>query len=167
MLRLSAEKGAKCPCGKRAKFTAMSLDGKRPLMPCCPGCGLIALEYKTRLDRDRDAADQGIPDELARWYATDSGVSSCTILAELVPEMRRLALHRLGEHGADVPHDPDDFGRCYRLLKILGEDSGALILVSLAHPKWSGLVDAWDELTRLYENEEFQRLYERMKELGA
>jgi hypothetical protein len=52
------------------------------------------------------------------------------------------------------PVDPDDFGRCYRLLVRFPQWRQRLSEVGRAHPKvWPQLVEAWDELTRLYEEE--------------
>lgn len=65
--------------------------------------------------------------------------------------------------------DPADFGRCYRLLKIMPSWRPRLPEVAALFPKWTGLVSAWDELTALYEEELPRRrcpkLYVRMQEL--
>lgn len=50
-----------------------------------------------------------------------------------------------------VPHDADDFGRCYRLLKIVPEWRATLPLVSRQYPEWTAIVREWDRLTALYE----------------
>lgn len=163
MMGLSAKKGEKCPCGKRATATLMSVDGQRALMPCCMKCGLICMEYDQRRKADSEAA--GLTPELRRWFATDSGLSSKTIASVLVPELRRC----LPEGDFRTPADPSDFGRCYRLLKIIPKGRERLGEVAAKFPEWSGLVKNWGELTDLYEEElpsgEAPKLYARIKQL--
>ena len=72
----------------------------------------------------------------------DTGTSSKTIWSVMMmatPE------------SADVPYDPDDFGRCYRLLKLMPEWREHLSLVAKTCPTWTGLVREWDTLTAMYE----------------
>lgn len=54
---------------------------------------------------------------------------------------------------ASPPSDPSDFGRCYRLLKLIPEWRPMLGAVAGKYPEWTALVAAWDELTALYEDE--------------
>jgi hypothetical protein len=72
-------------------------------------------------------------------------------------------------HEYDVPHDPADFGRCYRLLKVMPSWRARLPEVAARFPEWRGFVDAWDELTALYEEAlpagPAPKLYARMQEL--
>lgn len=161
MLRLSANKGEKCPCGKRATATVMSEDGQRALMPCCMKCGLICMELDRR--RKDDEAGHVLTPELRRWFATDSGLSSKTIASVLVSELRGCAPE------CNVPHDPDDFGRCYRLLKLIPNGVQRLGEVAKRFPEWTGLVQNWAELTELYEEElptgEAPKLYRRIQQL--
>lgn len=68
-----------------------------------------------------------------------------------------------------TPRDPSDFGRCYRMLKLFPQWRSRLDEVAERFPRWTALVREWDELTRLYEEEEpsgrCPKLYRRMKEL--
>jgi len=97
------------------------------------------------------------------WLAgRDTGISSCTIYS---------VMQHTGMDRYDVPQDPADFGRCYRLLKLFPEWLPRLPEMLPRFPEWRGLVDNWAELTALYE-EEIQnksgmapKLYARMKEL--
>lgn len=72
-------------------------------------------------------------------------------------------------HGA--PSDPADFGRCYRLLKVMPSWRPRLSEVAGAFPnsEWPALVKHWDELTTLYERDlptgTCKELYNRMREL--
>jgi hypothetical protein len=84
---------------------------------------------------------------LGSW---DTGISSRTIYHVL------RGTPWSGPFRPDVPHDPADFGRCYRLLKV-------------APPEWRANLARWDDLTRLYEEEEptgkAPKLYALMREL--
>ena len=51
----------------------------------------------------------------------------------------------------DVPHDPSDFGRCYRLLQLAPEWTARLEEVAQAYPAWEPFVREWDKLTAMYE----------------
>ncbi len=105
---------------------------------------------------------------LVRWLTgRDTGVSSKTIAAVLAgavdPHARAFTY--------DVPADPDDFGRCYRLLLLMPEWRARLPEVAERFPAWTPLVDAWDELTAMYERAvasgtgRADEMYQRMREL--
>jgi len=53
--------------------------------------------------------------------------------------------------GADTPRDCDDFGRCFRLLLHFPTWRARLCEVAARHPNWAPLVDAWNEISALYE----------------
>lgn len=67
------------------------------------------------------------------------------------------------------PHDPDDLYRCYRLLKAIPEWNEHLQLMKPVSPAWSALVDHWDELMKLLNEqiltEKDNGLYDLMKKL--
>lgn len=95
----------------------------------------------------------------------DTGISSKTICAVMTgSEMG-------GSFDPDVPHDPSDFGRCYRLLQNFPEWKARLPEVAIAYPMWGPMVAAWDELTSMYEEEKQNKsgkapkMYERMRSL--
>ena len=124
----------------------------------CPSCGadsksLIQGE-KPKPTSDGDAR---------AWVGNgDTGTSSLTIWSVLTGYP--------SPHGRyDVPHDPDDFGRCYRLLQVMPLWRSRLVEVVEKCHDWTPFVDAWDELTALYEEELPNRiapkLYARMQEL--
>ncbi len=102
------------------------------------------------------------PEWLASW---DTGASSKTIY--------NFMMH--GGNGTRpryevaVPHDPADFGRCYRLLKAFPTWRARLDELAVALEAWRPLVDAWPELERLFEEESpsgtCPKLFERIKEL--
>ncbi len=97
----------------------------------------------------------------------DTGISSLTIFEVMTGINLRpgILIH------PDLPYDPSDFGRCYRLLNKFPEWRVRLPEVAKLYPTWSGLIDNWAELTTLYE-EELQnesgrapKLYARMQEI--
>lgn len=101
------------------------------------------------------------------WIAgADTGASSTAIWA-----------HMMGTKSEGAyPFDPDDFGRCYRLLLRVPEWRNRISEMSKYSKVWTRLAAAWDELTTLYELEvgtgadryfgkRAPRLYARMIEL--
>lgn len=49
------------------------------------------------------------------------------------------------------PYDPDDFKRCYKLLQTVPEWKPQLEKLKPLSKEWSNLVDNWDKLTEMYE----------------
>lgn len=79
------------------------------------------------------------------WVHGERGVSSETIFDWLVwGEVRRFAHH---------PLDPDDFRRCELLLRAVPELRGRLSEMATVSPEWAGLVERWDEIAALIEEE--------------
>ncbi len=70
---------------------------------------------------------------------------------------------------ADVPHDPDDFGRCYRLLQLFPEWKKRLFQVAERYPVWAPMTKEWTALESLYEealrSNSGTVLYERLQAL--
>lgn len=96
------------------------------------------------------------------WYRSwDTGVSSLTIFSVFMRYGRPTT--------PDIPRDPADFGRCYRLLALKPDWRAELQQVASRYPAWQPLVDCWNELSLLYEEEapggDALRLYARMREL--
>ena len=86
----------------------------------------------------------------------NTGASSETIWAAL-----------MGVRAArpSIPYDSDDFGRCWRLLGQMDGWKARLNEVADAYPMWGPIVSAWDELTALYEAEDFSGVRQRLHEL--
>jgi len=79
----------------------------------------------------------------------DTGTSSKTIWAVMMDAVTgNEPWHTFG-----VPGDPDDFGRCYRLLVLFPEWRARLNEVAEKFPEWIGLVREWDKLSLLYERD--------------
>lgn len=117
------------------------------------------------------AARAGDDRERAWLDGPDTGLSSMTIFSVLSKRWGRVAFEALRSAGW-LPADPDDFGRCLRLLEAIPEWRGRLAEVAVAYPEWGPLVRAWDEFEGLYRTElggghegQAPRLYARMREL--
>ncbi len=138
-----------------AAFLPIPLNVMAKLLKCqCPMCG----SKRVLLGEVPKPTEEG---QAHAWLDNgDTGISSKTIWG---------ALMKSSFDYEDVPHDPADFGRCYRLLKVMPEWRARLPEVAALHPEWKPFVDAWDELTTLYEaelpNGTAPKLYQRMQEL--
>ena len=104
-----------------------------------------------------------IPNNYLEWtLSRDVGVSSATIL-----EATAGMASPCGQYG--IPLDPSDFGRCYRLLELFPELRARLNRVVYFHPEWRPIIEAWDELTALWEEESAAgsapKLFARLREL--
>lgn len=98
------------------------------------------------------------------WKSKDTGLSSKTIWCVMM--QRRSALP---DGKAHIPHDPDDFGRCYRLMKRFPEWTANFHELT-DYPAWRPLVCHWDDLTKMYEaalTSGGSDLLARMKELNG
>lgn len=99
-----------------------------------------------------------------QWVmSSDTGTSSKTIWAV----MQMVEPDYFG-----TPADPDDFGRCYRLLQLIPEWRDHLRLVAYRYPAWAPLVREWDALTAMFEEgvrtawKPPYVMYERMRALN-
>lgn len=92
----------------------------------------------------------------------DTGMSSKTIYFVLHPNSTHV-------EWPSVPYDPDDFGRCYRLLQKFPEWAARLSEVAVRYPEWTPMVREWAKMTALYERDlptgMCKELYDLMTEL--
>lgn len=63
------------------------------------------------------------------------------------------------------PYDGDDFSRCYKLLQFVPEWRNELHKLKPLSKQWSNLVDNWDKLTEMYE-ENKRTNWQNTKEVG-
>ena len=96
------------------------------------------------------------------WIVSDdTGISSKTIWAALkIPNIKD------DNFRFDVPSDNSDFRRCYRLVKNCEITKENLQKVSEALNWYKPIIDNWDKLSELYENEKQNELYNLLKKLG-
>ena len=100
----------------------------------------------------------------------ETGSSSLTIWAVMMGAVDLDNNESQADH--DIPCDPDDFSRCYELLKLIPEWRERLPEVAEVFagilPAWKLLVEKWDVLTALYEEEhesgEAPKLYDLLQE---
>jgi hypothetical protein len=82
--------------------------------------------------------------EVGQWITgNDTGTSSKTIWSVFVTGKPPVG-------GGDIPLDPSDFGRCYRLLLLAPEWRQRMREMTAACPNWGPLVAIWDELDAMY-----------------
>ena len=97
--------------------------------------------------KDTDAGRKGERPLTPRdWMqGRDTGISSMTICCTIAGFMWPM------HHYPDVPHNPSDFGRCYRFLNLFPDFKPQLHKVAERFPEWIPFVREWDKLTEMYE----------------
>ncbi|MDQ7818719.1 MAG: hypothetical protein RDU14_16960 [Melioribacteraceae bacterium] len=106
--------------------------------------------------------------EKATWWFNhgERGVSSETIFQIIDGR----TIHDFS-YRTSHPSDPDDFRRCYLLLKTIPEWKEKLHMMKKVSPVWEVLVDNWDRLSEMLEEQmrtgKPNGMYELMKDLGA
>lgn len=142
-------------CGR-----GLELGGSQPLPIAVAAMRAFVGMHKSCREGDYKEPPTNTPE--AWLEGRDTGISSCTIYAVMMNVKTPMSRY-------DVPHDPDDFGRCYRLLGLFPEWRLRLGEVVERFPKWKLLVEHWDELTVMYEfvlqKDDHGRMYKRMCEL--
>jgi len=101
---------------------------------------------------------------LVRWALGDDTGSSSKHMAAVAAGFQGYGSH---------PVDPSDLGRCIRLVQTVPGVRDAFPAIAASTPKWAVIVEHWDELVALYEQEcrgrryfDALQTYRRMKELG-
>ena len=78
----------------------------------------------------------------------DTGASSKAIWAHM------MGVGMPTEWGWSGPADPDDFGRCYRLLELMPEWRERMKeMAANCGPEWAAIAPAWNELESLWREE--------------
>lgn len=78
-----------------------------------------------------------------RWIVGgDTGMSSETIWSVMMGVPCR---------SPSTPLDPDDFGRCWRLLVLIPSWRPRMPEVAKKYPQWTAMVREWDRLSTMYE----------------
>jgi len=82
-------------------------------------------------------------ESMIKWLLSDdTGISSKNIIRRYL----NLPIKSFG-----WPHDADDFGRCYRMLKFCPQID--VNIMKDVDKIWADLVDKWQELSNLYEKD--------------
>lgn len=95
-------------------------------------------------------ADTGLIDDAVRWIAVgERGSSSDAIFYKLTG----IRPHNMSGDTSAHPLDPDDLGRCRRLLEQVPELAARIGEMSSVSRKWAVLVAKWDELCHTMDDE--------------
>lgn len=102
--------------------------------------------------------------KVLEWMLSDdTGVSSETMVAIAFDIPKR------GHFGLDAPHDPGDFGRCYRLVQSVPEIREHFGKIGEKVKAFHGILANWDELSRIYLRDlptgRSAELYEKIRKL--
>lgn len=110
-------------------------------------------------------------EENAAWWLLNGehGISSRAMFSVLSGK------NVMGTWGMHHPCDPDDFKRCYKLLQAVPQWKSRLYKMNRVSPVWQRLVENWDKLTEMYEQnvrEDWKNykqvgMYEFMQSLGC
>jgi hypothetical protein len=118
-----------------------------------------------KLREEIDAKNKDLSAEESWLRGYDTGISSLAIFEVMTGKPDGQNAKRPGNH----PHDPDDFGRCFRLLERFRDWRDRIGEMSAISPQWGTLARHWPELEELYRKESSNmkapRLYARMREL--
>ncbi|MFA5297855.1 MAG: hypothetical protein WC389_06560 [Lutibacter sp.] len=111
---------------------------------------------------------KNLKDKMMFWLSQgERGISSETMFTVLAGDDNWC----LPKHRYSYPCDPDDFRRCYLLLKTIPEWKPELYKLKRLSPVWSKLVDNWDKLTEMLEEQmkthKPNGMYELMKSFGC
>ena len=94
----------------------------------------------------------GLSDAAVRWLVYgEQGISSEAMFHWLVLGHRPQHNYPRPQH--NYPRDPDDFRRCEMLLRVIPELREQLPLMAEIDAVWAGLVERWDEIADLLEQE--------------
>ena len=105
----------------------------------------------------------GLSDMAVEWLAVgEQGSSSQAMFYAITGVMpQRFSQGTRRSH----PHDPDDFSRCYKLVKVVPELSSQLGKVAELSDTWATIILEWDNLCALFEEGNNEHLYQKLKSL--
>lgn len=96
-------------------------------------------------------------DKMIEWIGTHNvGVSSKTMWVALM-EIPNVTPN---SSNYDIPHDADDFSRCYDLYRFARLNLDDLRRVEKVFPYWKPIIDVWDNLISAYVGMCYERVYE-------
>lgn len=99
---------------------------------------------------------------LNRWLDSDDTGSSSLFMAWILTagDVRYWWGRKSPEFA--YPRDPDDLGRCIRLISAAPELAGKIHLMHDTGPHWSAVADNWQKWSEMYEAED-ETLYDAMQ----
>ena len=119
---------------------------------CIEAANLIVAECA----RERVTAVQGMG--VSAWFESDdTGSSSRYMACKLDGGKTRLPLQ-----GYEYPSDADDFGRCVRMVRACGYEDRIHLMIDTGE-EWKQIANSWNNLTGLYDDENWDTLYNCLK----
>lgn len=110
--------------------------------------------------------------EILQWVVgDDTGISSNTIWAVMTGAVTKEDCPPDKNYSCcfGVPHDPADFGRCYRLLLLMPEWRTRLNEMYSIFPEWELMAKYWHAMEKLWQEESpagrCPKLYDLMQTL--
>lgn len=101
-------------------------------------------------------------DKMIEWIGTHNvGVSSRTMWVAL---MYPQCVNGNNCWDYDIPHDADDFSRCYHLSKFAGLSLDDLRKVAKVFPYWTPIIDEWANLVSAYVGMCYDRVFNILQE---
>lgn len=92
---------------------------------------------------------------ITAWLASDDvGMSSKFMTSVLSGQFR-------AEFA--IPHDPDDLGRCIRMIQAMPGLKGSTHLMCGHGVMWSAVANNWERWSEMYNAEQWEALYDEMK----
>lgn len=90
----------------------------------------------------------------------DTGASSQSIWGSIMG---------IDDYSPSIPHDADDFGRCWRLLSIFNREEIDIIMTEVAekHQIWKPYANRWEEFEELFVSGQVQELSKRLKNIRS
>jgi hypothetical protein len=146
---------------KRDTLVATDSPGAATCTECKARLEVLTAPLRKQLERIAEGSDVAIGKYYEWANGGDSGLSS-KALVQKITGAKLLA----GSNERRHPLDPDDFGRCYRVLRRFPELRDGLHLAAELSPEWERLVGAWVEFEALYESGEHPLLYAQMRGPG-
>jgi len=113
-----------------------------------------ATEIYLEMQKPTVAAEAG--SGLAKWLASDDTGASSKFMAHVLSESAKYPVSWYGAGGIPKPApplDPEDFGRCVRMLDAAPELRQHISAMASHGPVWEALSKRWNELESLYRQE--------------
>ena len=102
------------------------------------------------------------PDPIERWpRGLDVGDSAATIYRQFRSWPGGGPAPR-----SDVPRDGADFGRCLRLVRLLGPEDESLGALAQRDMRWAAICEVWDELERMYDRDDGAGISAKLREVA-
>ena len=94
---------------------------------------------------------------LMAWLASDDVGRSSKFMAWV------LSYNQFPKPEFGYPHDPDDFGRCRRLVQAVPRFEYLIFEMREQSHQWKAVAENWDRWVELYDKEDGETLYAEMK----